>query len=197
MVKDEGTTETFRKDSGFHDSRSSSRMILAPLCSFPPSFPFSCLCIPQYNECFIQVTDPTNPGTPVVIEGPVAFAKNPCMHPGDVRFLTAVGGRWRTAALTHHRDVVILPQRGPRSHCSEASGSDLDGDIYFCSWHPGLVRNRVSDPPMDYHAQAKEDGPVTMQVRGVTIEERGVYGTVVVHQMVSFSSGIPAASYTW
>ncbi|KAF8021159.1 hypothetical protein BT93_G1554 [Corymbia citriodora subsp. variegata] len=65
-----------------------------------------------------------------VVEGKVVVAKNPCLHPGDVRVLTAID----VPALHHMVDCVVFPQKGKRPHPNECSGSDLDGDIYFVSW---------------------------------------------------------------
>jgi RNA-dependent RNA polymerase len=45
-----------------------------------------------------------------VVEGKVVVAKNPCLHPGDVRVLRAVD----VPALHHLVDCVVFPQRGSR-----------------------------------------------------------------------------------
>ena len=45
-----------------------------------------------------------------VVEGKVVVAKNPCLHPGDVRVLRAVD----VPALHHLVDCVVFPQRGYR-----------------------------------------------------------------------------------
>ncbi|KAK9931741.1 hypothetical protein M0R45_019006 [Rubus argutus] len=59
----------------------------------------------------------------VIIKGKVVVAKNPCLHPGDVRVLRAVN----VPELLHMVDCVIFPQKGLRPHPNECSGSDLDG----------------------------------------------------------------------
>ncbi|CAI5505552.1 unnamed protein product [Closterium sp. Naga37s-1] len=131
----------------------------------------------QYGQCFIQVCDATAPapsatatlrlhstgrgmGAPRVVTGPVMFGKNPCLHPGDLRVLTAVD----VPCLHHLIDCLVLPKHGPRPHANEASGSDMDGDVYFVTWDKRLLPPRGSSEPMDYQP-AKQDShaPVTMQ----------------------------------
>ena len=46
-----------------------------------------------------------------IIEGKVVVAKNPCLHPGDVRVLRAVD---KGPALHHMVDCVVFPQKGMR-----------------------------------------------------------------------------------
>lgn len=45
-----------------------------------------------------------------VVNGKVVVAKNPCLHPGDVRVLSAVN----VPALYHMVDCVVFPQKGSR-----------------------------------------------------------------------------------
>ncbi|KAJ3695634.1 hypothetical protein LUZ60_001011 [Juncus effusus] len=112
----------------------------------------------QYGECFVQISDPSlpksNPGTGTtgttgtrVVVGTVAMAKNPCLHPGDVRVLEAVD----RPGLRHMVDCLVFPKNGDRPHPNEASGSDLDGDLYFVTWDESLVPPR-SWVPMNYSA---------------------------------------------
>lgn len=121
----------------------------------------------NYGEVFIQIRDA--PGNKqlhsagqdhtCVMEGKVIVAKNPCLHPGDIRILLAVN----TPKLHHMVDCIVFPQQGKRPHPSECSGSDLDGDVYFVSWDKSLFPPQ-QDEPMDYVAQKlKEDVEVTME----------------------------------
>ncbi|KAK1282031.1 RNA-dependent RNA polymerase 6 [Acorus calamus] len=82
-----------------------------------------------------------------VITGTVVIAKNPCLHPGDVRILEAVD----IPELHHLFDCLVFPQKGERPHANEASGSDLDGDLYFVTWEGNLIPpEKRSWIPMDY-----------------------------------------------
>ncbi|KAK9950500.1 hypothetical protein M0R45_005986 [Rubus argutus] len=95
------------------------------------------------------------------IEGKVVIAKNPCLHPGDVRVLTAVD----VPALHHMVDCVVFPQKGKRPHPNECSGSDLDGDVYFVSWDRDLI------PPRQTQAMNYTPAPIVELDHHVTIEE--------------------------
>ncbi|KAH7934557.1 hypothetical protein HPB51_029076 [Rhipicephalus microplus] len=44
--------------------------------------------------------------------GDVIVTKNPCMHPGDIRKLTAVN----VPQLHHVRDCIVFPAKGDRPH---------------------------------------------------------------------------------
>ncbi|KAM0042835.1 putative RNA-directed RNA polymerase [Helianthus debilis subsp. tardiflorus] len=102
-----------------------------------------------------------------IVKGNVVVAKNPCLHPGDVRVLKAVN----VPALHHMVDCVVFPQKGKRPHPSECSGSDLDGDIYFVCWDPDLIPPMLLEP-MDYIPAR------SMQLdHDVTIEEVEEYFT--------------------
>lgn len=117
----------------------------------------------EYGECFVQVSTPyqddclpenlmglENTKHQVkVITGKVIMAKNPCLHPGDVRILQAVDH----PALHHLIDCFVMPQKGDRPHSNEASGSDLDGDVYFVCWDSRLIPpSGKSWEPMQYSA---------------------------------------------
>ncbi|XP_031275054.1 RNA-dependent RNA polymerase 1-like isoform X2 [Pistacia vera] len=80
-----------------------------------------------------------------IVKGKVTVAKNPCLHPGDVRVLNAIN----VPALHHMVDCIVFPAKGKRPHPDECSGSDLDGDIYFVCWDRDLIPPRQY-PPMDY-----------------------------------------------
>ncbi|KAL2927978.1 RNA-dependent RNA polymerase 1 [Bienertia sinuspersici] len=129
----------------------------------------------EYGQVFVQVSGArfrnvgndllTNTGydfepNNFVVKGQVVVAKNPCLHPGDVRILKAID----VPALRHMVDCVVFPQKGKRPHPNECSGSDLDGDIYFVCWDPELVPPR-QEKPMDYFpAESKvQDHDVTME----------------------------------
>ncbi|PWZ07659.1 putative RNA-dependent RNA polymerase SHL2 [Zea mays] len=118
----------------------------------------------EQGQCFLRVSTPSvgsrcvnrSPIFPSeykgdadaqVITGTVVMAKNPCLHPGDVRILEAVD----VPDLYHLVDCFVFPKKGERPHADEASGSDLDGDVYFVTWDESLVPpGRKSCTPMDY-----------------------------------------------
>ncbi|XP_010250107.2 PREDICTED: RNA-dependent RNA polymerase 6-like [Nelumbo nucifera] len=119
------------------------------------------LAVLEEGQCFIQVSTPSLENcfskngfrfskakkNVHVIEGIVAIAKNPCLHPGDVRILKAVD----VPGLHHLVDCLVFPQKGERPHTNEASGSDLDGDLYFVTWDEHLIPpSKQSWMPMDY-----------------------------------------------
>jgi RNA-dependent RNA polymerase len=131
----------------------------------------------EQGQCFIQVSTPslencfskhgsrfTESGKNLeVIKGHVVIAKNPCLHPGDIRILEAVDA----PGLRHLYDCLVFPQKGDRPHTDEASGSDLDGDLYFVTWDENLIPpSKKSWPPMEYApAEAKQERrSVTSQV---------------------------------
>ncbi|CAG9327586.1 unnamed protein product [Blepharisma stoltei] len=104
----------------------------------------------NYGEVFLQ----TQEGG--IVEGLVVVAKNPCLHPGDIRILMAVNH----PELHHLYHVVVFPQKGERPHTNECSGSDLDGDLYFITWDIRLIPPHYAHP-MEYDTAKpkKEPGP--------------------------------------
>lgn len=92
--------------------------------------------------------------------GPVAIAKNPCMHPGDLQLLQAVHVP-HFAAFYH--DCIVFPATGPRPITDMCSGSDLDGDLYFVAWEPRLLP-RILHEPMEYAPSAAQEVEGGVQV---------------------------------
>ncbi|CAN4081265.1 unnamed protein product [Withania somnifera] len=129
----------------------------------------------EYGQVFVQFTGagrgefyeelhPSNDRRPTnckfILEGNVVVAKNPCLHPGDIRVLRAVD----VPALHHMVDCVVFPQKGKRPHPNECSGSDLDGDIYFVCWDQDLI------PPRQVKAMEYLPAPNAQLDHDVTIE---------------------------
>lgn len=97
-----------------------------------------------------------------IIKTDVVIAKNPCMHPGDVRVLKAVD----VIELRHLVDCVVFPSVGPRPITNMCSGSDLDGDLYFVSWEPRLIPKFVEEP-MNYTSPKPTEKDSEIQVEDV------------------------------
>ncbi|XVE91802.1 hypothetical protein REPUB_Repub01dG0043000 [Reevesia pubescens] len=136
----------------------------------------------DYGQVFVQFTGSRSEQR-FIVEGKVVVAKNPCLHPGDVRVLKAVN----VPDLHHMVDCVVFPQKGVRPHPNECSGSDLDGDNYFVCWDPELIPSKQIDP-MDY-----SPAPTTTLDHEVTIEEVEEYFT---DYIVNDSLGIIANAHT-
>ncbi|XP_006647856.1 probable RNA-dependent RNA polymerase 1 [Oryza brachyantha] len=136
----------------------------------------------KYEQVFIQATSSANDNDKFIVTGKVVIAKNPCLHPGDIRILQAVD----LPVLHHMVNCVVFPQQGPRPHPNECSGSDLDGDIYFVSWDSTLIPPRMV-APMDY-----TPAPTETLDHDVTIEEVEEYFT---NYIVNESLGIIANAH--
>ena len=71
------------------------------------------------------------------VQGCVVVAKNPCLHPGDVRVLQAVA----VPQLKHLVNVVVFPILGERPHPNELSGSGVSvRSRCFLPPHPRCLR---------------------------------------------------------
>ncbi|TYK30517.1 putative RNA-dependent RNA polymerase 1 [Cucumis melo var. makuwa] len=116
----------------------------------------------EYGQVFVHCSVPgrSSEGN-FVVKGKVVVAKNPCLHPGDVRLLDAIDVK----ALHHMVDCVVFPQNGKRPHPNECSGSDLDGDLYFVCWDSELTCIKQVKP-MSY-----KPAPTIQLDHDVTIEE--------------------------
>ena len=113
-------------------------------------------------EIFLQISDLDNPGRYRIITGVCVLARNPSLHPGDIRVVKAVD----VPSLHHHKNAVVFPLNGYRDLPSMCSGGDLDGDDFFIAWDKSLVPLAWNVPPMDYK------GPVPLTLgRPVTVDD--------------------------
>ncbi|CAF4120129.1 unnamed protein product [Rotaria sp. Silwood2] len=86
------------------------------------------------GECFIQYRSLENSSMSekyIVFTGTVLVTKNPCLHPGDIRKLKAVGVPKLESCI---RDCIVFSVDGDRPNFNEMAGADLDGDQYWVYW---------------------------------------------------------------
>ncbi|RVD90064.1 uncharacterized protein DFL_001045 [Arthrobotrys flagrans] len=97
-------------------------------------------------EIFVQIPDYDNKGHYKIIQGPCLLARNPSLHPGDLRVVNAVD----CPSLRHLKNVVVFPQTGDKPIANMCSGGDLDGDDYIVIWDGNFIPPIVNEAPMDY-----------------------------------------------
>lgn len=112
-------------------------------------------------EVFVQLSS-NSEGKPEVILGPMLLARNPSLHPGDIRVVRGVD----VVELHHLKDVVVLPQTGDRDIASMCSGGDLDGDDFLVIWDKDLLPREWNVEPMDYSRP-----PVMVHGRDIGIDD--------------------------
>ncbi|KAL4754800.1 hypothetical protein BDW72DRAFT_213021 [Aspergillus terricola var. indicus] len=100
-------------------------------------------------EIFLQVYLSEDGGKYEIIEGICILARNPSLHPGDIRVVRAVNA----PGLHHLRDVVVLPQTGDRDVASMCSGGDLDGDDFLVIWDQDLLPDDWFRKPFNYDSE--------------------------------------------
>ncbi|EAW09273.1 putative RNA-directed RNA polymerase (Sad-1) [Aspergillus clavatus NRRL 1] len=103
-------------------------------------------------EVFVQILHPES-GKYQIIEGVCILARNPSLHPGDIRVVRAVN----VPELSHLKDVVVFPQTGDRDVPSMCSGGDLDGDDYLVIWDQDLIPKDWFRIPMKYTSDKAQD----------------------------------------
>lgn len=110
-------------------------------------------------EIFVQLSRGPD-DKPQVVKGPMLLARNPSLHPGDIRVVRGVD----IPQLRHLKDVVVFPQTGDRDIPSMCSGGDLDGDDFLVMWDSDLLSHDWNQSPMDYSPPEKLaiDRDVTM-----------------------------------
>jgi RNA dependent RNA polymerase len=76
------------------------------------------------GECYVRVTQNADGKPRTIVDANVLIARNPCLHPGDLRKLKAVD----KPELSHLSDCIVFSTKGPRPAADMMSGGDLDGD---------------------------------------------------------------------
>jgi RNA-dependent RNA polymerase len=103
--------------------------------------------IENLPEVFCQV-DRKRKGVYEVILGLCVLARNPSLHPGDIRVVRAVDN----PGLHHLKNVIVLPLTGDRDIGNCCGGGDVDGDDYLIMWDKDLIPAEWNHPAMDYTA---------------------------------------------
>jgi len=80
-----------------------------------------------------------------IVEGETIVTKTPCLYPGDLRKLKAVGKERVRNKFDHIVNCIVFPAKGKRPVTNMISGSDLDGDTYFVSWDKRLIPRETVD----------------------------------------------------
>ncbi|KAL8763852.1 MAG: hypothetical protein Q9184_000448 [Pyrenodesmia sp. 2 TL-2023] len=101
--------------------------------------------VSKLPEVFVQLSRGSNNEAQVIM-GPMILARNPSLHPGDIRVVRGVD----VPDLRHMKDVVVVPQTGDRPIVNMCSGGDLDGDDYLVIWDPELLPREWNHPSMDF-----------------------------------------------
>ena len=137
-------------------------------------------------EIFLQIPEPSCKGMWKVLEGICVLARNPSLHPGDVRVVNAVN----VPQLHHLRNCVVFPQTGDRDIPSMCSGGDLDGDDYLVMWDADLLPQEWNYPAMNY-----DPPPPKMSSGPVTVDDMTSF--FVTHMKHSNVSRIAVAHRYW
>lgn len=103
------------------------------------------------NEVYACVHEPGK--EPVYLAGLVAISRSPCVHPGDVQMVRAVGklDPGRAPRVAMQQNCVVFSTKGVRPLPSCLGGGDLDGDMFQLITLPEVLPKRVH-PPGDYAA---------------------------------------------
>ncbi|KAG9668598.1 RdRP-domain-containing protein, partial [Aureobasidium melanogenum] len=123
------------------------------------------MCPGELPQIFIQVPGEKE-GEWKTAQGICLLARNPSLHPGDIRVVRAV----QCEPLKHLKNVVVLPQQGERPLANMCSGGDLDGDDYLVMWDDDLLppTGQWNSEPMNY------DPPTPVMCAGPVQDEQFV-----------------------
>ncbi|CAG8529294.1 17526_t:CDS:10 [Dentiscutata erythropus] len=92
-----------------------------------------------------------------VLTGPAVIARNPSLHPGDIKIVWAVD----VPQLSHLKNCVVFSQKGEQPLPNCLSGGDLDGDEFFVCFDERIFPE-IDNDPMDYSPPKRKtlDRPV-------------------------------------
>ena len=120
-------------------------------------------------------------GNHQVLLGDIMVTRNPCLHPGDIRVLTAVD----RPEFSHLYNVVVFSSKGKRPMCNMMAGGDLDGDVYFVCWDDKLLGKHLTKQMVQEPAKYEKPKILTEKPDGdsladyfVVYLERDVLGKI-------------------
>ncbi|KAF8705693.1 hypothetical protein HU200_030888 [Digitaria exilis] len=121
--------------------------------------------IPIDDCCYLMgTTDPTGTLKPdqvcVIhdnrqVSGKVLVYKPPGMHFGDIHMLNATHIDGLEEIVGNSKYAIIFPTSGSRSLADEMANSDFDGNMYWVSWNPQLLKHFKPGTPWKHKSQPK------------------------------------------
>ncbi|XBI11519.1 hypothetical protein VPH35_138566 [Triticum aestivum] len=125
------------------------------------------------DQCYylMGTTDPTGTLKPhevcVILDhgpisGEVLVYRHPGLHFGDIHVLTATYSEAIQDFVGDSKFAILFPVSGPRSLANEMAGGDFDGDMYWVSRNPQLLKYfKPSEPwdPRNPPRKAKQEKP--------------------------------------
>uniref|UniRef100_A0A7C8Z5C3 RNA-dependent RNA polymerase n=1 Tax=Opuntia streptacantha TaxID=393608 RepID=A0A7C8Z5C3_OPUST len=100
------------------------------------------------------------------ISGKVLVYRNPGIHFGDIRVLTAIHIEGLEDIIGCSKYGILFPTKGPRSSTDMMAGGDLDGDMYWVSRHPILLKYFKQSHPWTcmnhYSSKSSEKKPIEL-----------------------------------
>ncbi|XP_044975321.1 probable RNA-dependent RNA polymerase 3 isoform X1 [Hordeum vulgare subsp. vulgare] len=125
------------------------------------------------DQCYylMGTTDPTGTLKPhevcVILDhgpisGEVLVYRHPGLHFGDIHVLTATYSEAIQDLVGDSKYAILFPVSGPRSLADEMGGGDFDGDMYWVSRNPQLLKYFKPSEPWDQRnppRKAKQEKP--------------------------------------
>ena len=108
------------------------------------------------NECHVRITLEGR-GVMSLHNRWVIVARNPCLHPGDIRKLRVK----HVQEFANLVDCIVFPSTGPVPQPSMMSGGDLDGDKFFVCWDSDLIPTTLHEPHPYPAAKQKQKHDIT------------------------------------